>query len=249
MSQRILDWVLERYAVGELPEGITADEIAKDPSVPDRLAALQRSNAEFLARLPPRAAAREILRRRESRSSHSRRATWSAIRWAPMLAAVCAVVLLVPRAGPRGPEDELRSKGLRPHLEVYRQQNLEAEVLTPDASVRAGDVLQLRVVGATARFAAVVSIDGTGAVTLHAPEHQGAALALPDSGVQALGHAYALDAAPRFERFVLVTSEQPFDVAVVLSAARALGADPATPLALPLGLRQSSFVVRKEEMP
>jgi hypothetical protein len=60
-------------------------------------------------------------------------------------------------------------------------------------------------------------------------------------------NAYALDAAPRFERFVLVTSQKPFEVSVVLSAARAVGADPSAPLLLPPDLRQTSFVVRKEE--
>lgn len=246
MSQRIPDWVLERYAVGELPEGFRAEDIEKDPSVPERLAALRKSNAELLDRLPPAAVAREVRRRAERGAGRGAERTGSIPRWTVALAAACAVAIQLPVLSRHG-EDDTRTKGLLPHLEVYRQAGAQAEVLTPGAPAHAGDVLQLKVIGAQARFAVVVSLDGTGNVTLHAPRREGPAVELPASGIQALPQAYALDEAPRFERFILVTSDQPFDASVVLSAARAVGADPSAPLALPSGLRQSSFVVRKEQ--
>jgi len=248
MSQRIPDWVLERYAAGELPEGYRAADLEKDPSVQERLTALRQHNEDFLKRLPPAQVAREIRRRAERQAEAAAKPTWSIPRWTVALAAVCVAAVVIPSVlRQSGGDDEIRTKGLLPHLEVYRQAGNATEVLSPNAPAQAGDVLQLRIVGAGARFAAVVSVDGTGSVTPHAPQREGAALALPSSGVQVLPNAYALDAAPRFERFILVTSDQPFDVAVVLSAARALGPDPTRPLALPEGLRQSSFLVKKKE--
>ncbi|HLL55005.1 MAG TPA: ActD-like protein [Myxococcaceae bacterium] len=247
MSQRIPDWVLERHAAGELPEGFRPEDLARDPTVPERLAALRRSNAEVLERLPADAVAREVRRRAERSAAVPVRPSRRVAGWTVAFAAACLAVLVVPTFARREGDDGLRTKGLSPRLEVYRQAEPGAEVLGPNAATRAGDVLQLRVIGAGERFAAVVSLDGAGTVTLHAPSREGGAVALPPSGLLAMPNAYALDAAPRFERFVLVTAQQPFDVSVVLSAARAVGADPSAPLLLPPGLRQTSFVVRKEE--
>jgi hypothetical protein len=64
-----------------------------------------------------------------------------------------------------------------------------------------------------------------------------------------LPRAFELDAAPEFERFILVTGEKPFAASVALDAARALavrGAAARTdPLALPAGLAQTSFLLVK----
>lgn len=246
MSRHIPDWVLERFAVGQLPEGFTPEDIAQDPSVPERLAALQKSNAEVLRTYLPAQVAREV----ERRHGKSRPRAAAVRPWLPVLVPALVAAALVVALRPavlRPAEDEgLRPKGLAPHLAVYRQARSAAETLEPGAKVRAGDVLQLEVVAPGARFAVVVSIDGAGAVTLHAPEHEGAAIELPEAGVQPLPHAYALDNAPRFERFILVTAERPFDTGRVLAAARALGADATAPLGLPGGFQQSSFVVTKE---
>lgn len=247
MSRHIPDWVLERFAVGQLPEGFTPEDIAQDPSVPERLAALQKSNAEILRTHLPAQVAREVERRYgKSRPRAAAVRPWLPV-LVPALVAAALVVALRPRVSqPTAEVEIIRIKGLAPHLAVYRQAQSVAEALEPGAKVRAGDILQLEVVAPGARYAAVVSIDGAGAVTLHAPEREGAAIELPETGVQPLPHAYALDNAPRFERFILVTAERPFDTGRVLDAARALGVDAAAPLGLPSGFQQSSFVVTKE---
>ncbi len=67
-----------------------------------------------------------------------------------------------------------------------------------------------------------------------------------------LDHAYELDDAPRVERFYLIASEAPFDLAPVLAAARrAAAAAGATPplLQLPPGFEQSTFSLQKEDKP
>jgi len=66
----------------------------------------------------------------------------------------------------------------------------------------------------------------------------------------ALPHAYALDDAPRFERFFFITANDPLDVRQTLAALRMLAhrEDSATAgLELPSGLRQWSLRLRKAD--
>lgn len=251
MSQRIPDWVLERYAAGELPPGYSEASISADPSVPERLAALRKSDEEILAAHPPAGVAREVERRAHLAATRDRAAAGERrLRgfWPGALAATAAaalVAIVAPRILQGPADDELRVKG-DPHLLIYRQAaGAEPEKLSEGARARAGDVLQLRIFASDARYAAVVSIDGAGAATLHAPAREGPAMALRVGGTDTLPESYALDAAPGFERFVLVTSDRPFDAAEVLAAARALGPEPRAPLALPGSLKQTSFLLEK----
>lgn len=103
----------------------------------------------------------------------------------------------------------------------------------------------------------VVDDGASGAASLapHSPLHHPARLdgstTLQRDGAVALPQSYELDAAPAFERFVLVSADDPnaaIDPTQVMAAARALAALPTAasdPLALPAGWRQSSFLVRK----
>ena len=59
-----------------------------------------------------------------------------------------------------------------------------------------------------------------------------------------LAQAYELDDAPGFERFYLVTADEPFAVESVVDATRRAGAD--GPLDLPAAMDQSSVVLEKE---
>ena len=73
--------------------------------------------------------------------------------------------------------------------------------------------------------------------TLAAPLKTGPPFALPE--------AYRLDDAPGFERFYFVAADQPFAVDLVLTAvSHPAGAEGR--LALPAGLDQYSFALRKE---
>jgi hypothetical protein len=68
----------------------------------------------------------------------------------------------------------------------------------------------------------------------------------------ALPHAYALDDAPRFERFFFITANQPVDVQQALAALRSLARrdDSATTwLELPAGVHQWSLRLRKPDRP
>jgi hypothetical protein len=98
----------------------------------------------------------------------------------------------------------------------------------------------------------IASVDGAGVVTLHYPLREDAppeATAMAPEP-HALPHAYALDDAPRFERFFFITGSDPLDVGQTLAALRllALREDSATAgLELPTGLHQWSLRLRKAD--
>lgn len=250
----------EQLALGELPAA-QRDVVLRRPDTAARLAALQTSNAEILAAHPPAVVIAEV-RRRAARHRADRnipaRTLWLVPTFAVAAVAVAALVLWPAEDVPRDsliashvrPPDpgETRIKGLEPHLLVHRQEGERAALLTEPAQARAGDRLQLSVVAAGAKHGVVLSIDGSGVVTLHAPGDAAASTALQQDGAVALPSSYELDAAPRFERFILVTADEPLDVARIEQAARAIADAPTAaskPLDLPPGWRQRSFLVEK----
>lgn len=142
-----------------------------------------------------------------------------------------------------------RAKGLTPHLQVFRKRGDDAERLRDGQRAWPRDVLQLRYVAGDAAFGTIVSIDGNGETTLHFPERSSDDTALESGKAIALPHAYELDDAPQFERFMLITHERPVDVEMILDASRGIASTGATAattaLDLPAGFRQFSFRVQK----
>jgi hypothetical protein len=230
MSRHIPDWVLERHLVGELPEGFTAADLAADPSVPERLEKLKASDAEILEQYAPRVVAAQVRARSESRRQAARRPMMVLLP-AAALAAVVVVVVALPK------DPDILTKGLEPHLEVFRKD--QPQPLVSGVVAQPGDVVQLRVVPAGAKFGMVVAVDGEGAPVLVTPT------VLPLDAAVALPDAMELDATGDFQRFILVTSDRAFEATDVVGAARSLGKDPEARLQLPGGMKQSSFVIYK----
>jgi len=171
-----------------------------------------------------------------------------------VLSAATVVVIAVFALGrtesaPRIEAETTRVKGAA-RLLAFRHAGDRAEPLDPDALVRAGDLIQLRYNAGGKSFGVIASIDGAGAVTLHYP---GSEDAPPEDTAlspkpTALAHSYALDDAPRFERFFFVTADRPIDLAPCLAALRSLaqrGDAASASLELPAGLHQSSLRLRK----
>lgn len=148
-------------------------------------------------------------------------------------------------------DDPVRIKGLRPHLRLHRRgpAGIVEELRDGDVA-RAGDLVQISYVAAGNRNGVVVSLDGRGQVTLHHPSRSDALPTLEARGEHALDHAYELDDAQGYERFVLVTAgDEPLSPAVVVAAARNLAqrdsAARHSPLPLPARWRQSSILLQK----
>jgi anti-sigma factor RsiW len=247
------DWQIEGFVLGELPpaeQEALARAVAEDRALRARVEAIEASNRAILAAHPARVAASVI---RERIAPAPRHAPW-ARRLAIVAAASVTVVgvglgLMRMREARVDVPAETRIKGLRPHLEVFRQTPAGIEPLAEGAIAREGDLVQLTYQAAGRRFGVIVSIDGRGAVTVHHPRESRQAARLAPGEAARLSSAYRLDDAPGWERFVLVTAERPFEVASVVDAAARLagtGAAGTEPLALPSPLEQSSFVLRKD---
>jgi hypothetical protein len=142
-----------------------------------------------------------------------------------------------------------------PRLWVYRQRTVanqeQPERLSDGARAARGDLLQLAyATGRDGRYGVLLSIDGAGRVTQHLPEPGASAAATLRSANEIhLPTAYELDDAPGFERFLLITSTQPFPVASALDAARALAGQGSSARTAPLPLspdfHQTSVLLQK----
>jgi hypothetical protein len=252
VETRVPDLALERYRSGDLPAAQADDlraALAADPALRARLAALEASDGEILAAVPPAAFAAGVARR--LREAPDRPLPWRA-RLVPTAAIVAAVVaanvlLLQPPPAAPVPFGD-RAKGGSPALLLFRKAAAAAERLDSGALARADDVVQVVYQSGGHRYGVIVSIDGRGVVTRHLPSVGDVAAALAPDGVTPLAAAYRLDDAPRVERFFLVAADTPFDVPTVVEAARAPRFDPATAERLPLDppFVQASFLLRKE---
>jgi hypothetical protein len=122
--------------------------------------------------------------------------------------------------------DTERLKG-DPALVLHRKVGSGRELLRADDRVAPGDELLVSYRADDATHGVIVSIDGTGEVTLHFPADAAGSTALQQRGTVLL-HTFELDDAPAFERFLFVTADEPIEVEQVMDAARALarGSDP-----------------------
>ncbi|MBN1425495.1 ActD protein [Candidatus Fermentibacteria bacterium] len=262
---RVSDYILEQYAMGELPQPRMADlnqRIASDPDLAARLEALRSSNQQILRRYPPGWFAGEVAKRAGvSRAKASPSRSWhraSLLALVPVVsAAVLALFVL------RAPDDvsspipglgELegtRIKGMSPRLTVYRKAGKQVIRIDSTLAVQSGDILQLSYVAAGRAFGVIVSVDGRGATTLHFPETPGASTELAQEGETPIRHAYEIDDAPEFERFFFVSDSLPVSVTEVLRAAEELARTPGEAahrmLSLPT-IQQHAVLVYKKEV-
>jgi hypothetical protein len=270
-TKKVPAWLLERAAHGELAapqvDELRARLAAEGRSLEAEIAALVTSNHEIHSSVDKDRALAEI-RRRAARSTERQRRSLNF--WiAPLaLAGSLGIGLLLLRPGspspqavhPVGePEEHITFKGTRapgtPQLWVYRQRTVansqQPERLSDGARAARGDLLQLAYAsGRDGRYGVLLSIDGAGRVTQHLPEPGASTAATLRSPNEInLPSAYELDDAPGFERFLLITSPQPFPVASALNAARALAGQGAgartAPLPLSPDFHQPSVLLQK----
>jgi hypothetical protein len=262
MSERAIPELrLEQYRLGEL-RGADAAEVrealATAEGLRERLAMLERSDAEILQAYPPAAFAAEVERRRlKTDDTRDRAGAPRARGLVPVVAAAMGVALVggvvlwrgVPPGSDSGPSPMAdRMKGGSPGLLLYRRAAERAvERLAPGTVARAHDVVQLAYQSGGRAYGVIVSIDGRGTLTRHLPATGGVAAPL-QAGTVALPSAYRLDDAPLLERFYFVASDRPFAVAAVVAAARGASVDPLGADRLPLGpeFAQSSFLLMKD---
>lgn len=108
--------------------------------------------------------------------------------------------------------DEVRLKGMQPELRLHRNTPAGPERLASGAAAAAGDVIQIEFHPGDYPYGAIVSVDGSGSVTLHWPKGPDTGTALSAFRKYRLPEAFRLDAAPKFERFHLLLSRKPIDL-------------------------------------
>jgi anti-sigma factor RsiW len=251
------DLYLERFLLGELPEderGRIEQLLELDPALRDRLDALKGSDAETARRHPAPSIADEIRGRlriaemaRDEEGSGQRARGWLM----PAVAAaavVLAVGLSVLR--PPSPSDGILIKGAGAELVVFRKTPSGSERLEDGTPARPGDLIRVGYRAAGHAFGVIVSTDGRGSVTQHLPRSGGQAAALEAGATVLLDFSYELDDAPRWERFYLITGDEPFALEPVRRAARRVattGSEHSRPaLEIARGLEQSVFSLTKE---
>lgn len=242
MRRRVPDWLLERYALGELDPAQEAEIRAHLDSEPEdraRLRALREADRDFLERHPPRAIAALIHVR-----MGSRRPRWGGLAVPALASAALASLALLVVAVVDGEGGEIRMKGLAPSILLHRSQDGVVERLRDGASAREGDLVQLSYLAAGKRFGVVLSIDGKGVVSLHHPLDSAWAAPLSSEGTVSLPYAYELDDAPDFERFFFLAADEPFSVHEALDAAGRMEPG-ASRLPLREEIVQASFLLRK----
>jgi hypothetical protein len=246
-DQRVPDWLLERLAAGELDEARAVQvkgRLEREEGGLGRLAALEISNREILGAHPPGPVAAEVNRRWRRKQTAPRRGPGAILFALPVVGAAAIMAVYVGRAHPPVPsavDDQTRIKGgvVSPRIRVYRKEGEKVRLLVDGALVRPRDTVQVAYLAGGRRYGAVLSVDGRGVVTLHLPEQPGDSPVLATRGETALPHAYELDAAPGFERFVFVTAARPFRVQEIASALQ-------QGKPLPAGMDQAVLTVRKE---
>lgn len=161
------------------------------PVPPEELAELARSDAEIRATLPP------LRRKLPLRPALG----------ALALAAGLALALRQPPE-PQAPE-ALESTLIKGNIQLLAWTPSHQRV-SDGSALGSGDVLQLAFVSAGWTQGAILSVDGAGTVTQHLPEQGARSVELPPNGL--LPSSFQLDDAPEYERFLFVTSDQPFEL-------------------------------------
>jgi len=248
---RISQKIIERVHLGEATPAERARVLA-DPEARAKLEALPAQDRAFFAAWPADVMVPAIERKlRVARAGEAQaRSRVPSGLWIlpPVLAAILGVLLVAtqPDGAPDTLLEETTAKGLAPSLKLYLPGEDGPLPLMPDATLHAGDVIQIGWQAGDATHGVIVSIDGGGSVTLHFPEAAGGSTLLP-TGEQHTPHAFRLDDAPAYERFFLVTANEAIDTAAVVAAAETLAHTDARTGDLPIDpkLRQSSQLVHK----
>ena len=244
------DWLVERAALDEVaPASRDRLERADRGELAGRIAALRDENAAELVAYPPGPAVAQIDARVAAARKRRRTRHLGLLAAAVGAAAAIALFVSIDRT-PQTPEQEdgIRVKG-SPRLLAFRQTDGTVERLEQDTLVNPGDLIQLRYNGGGRAHGVIASIDGAGVVTLHFPTAENAPTALA-AKTTALPHSYALDDAPRFERFFIITADTPISVRDTLASLRQLASRDDSEDAAPdlrAGQTQWSLRLRKPE--
>ena len=226
---KISDFKLERYLLGDLPEGemqALREREACDEIFAARVREMREQGERFLAENPFSAIEDKLknAERSEILPNRSFNTLWLKIAAALVIAlgVFSAVVLNRNVATYEGSgtsmevaladtDDGTRIKGMSASLEVWKKTGDSAVQMVNLGDAFEGDEIQLRYRVPQKCFGMLFSMDGNGTITMHMGEGD-KAIELEPGKMTTLPFAYKLDNAPKFEKFFLLTSEKSFKI-------------------------------------
>lgn len=253
---------LEKYLLGALPDSerkALDARIAADPALAKTVERMRSEDLAFAARFPAETIVPEI---QAAALPKPRPQTVPTLEWrkgialafpvggrrtfAFALMLLCAAPLLLWKL-PSETRGE-RLKGKQAELRLYRNTAAGPERVVSGSQAAAGDVFQVELHPGTFAYGAVVSVDGNGSVTLHWPSDPVGATAWSALPGHRLPSSFQLDDSPRFERFHLLLSRQPLDLADWRARVRASAGRDETWLAsqAPDSVRIVTFTLNKK---
>jgi hypothetical protein len=231
-------FLLERYKLGEVSAEeklLVENALARDVSLADSLAALQRADLDFWRRFP-----REEFFPKDAGKRRARFAGVKGLRrvhpavWGLCAAAVILVVTIpifvMRNSAHQMPDDRMKGASAEEssiELNVYLRGKTAGEgiKLADQADIHSGETIQLtyRVQeDASERYGVIFSIDGRASVTMHYPYSIWQSTQLVSGRAVPLDEAYTLDDAPDYEIFFFVVDDEPVETENILNDAKHL---------------------------
>ena len=226
---KISDFKLERYLLGELPESEMAalqKREAEDEIFAARVAEMRLQGKRFVAENPFAALEERIEAAGgvENRAVAPRNTLWLKVAAALVIAlGIFSAVVLNRNVDTFDSQNALmevamadmdngtRIKGMQASLEVWKKTGDSAVQMVNLGNASEGDEIQLRYRVPQKCFGMLFSMDGNGTITMHMGEGN-KAIELEPGKMTTLPFAYKLDNAPKFEKFFLLTSQNAFEI-------------------------------------
>jgi len=233
-DKKIPDMYLEQFVLGELnaeKEAEIRELMEHNGEINTRVRSISESNNQFLSEKHHSSIQSDINRRVIRRLIKSEKKEFQPWQFASVgMIAILALYLVTPYSY-YSPQKEIESqiyetpsdirlKGIKPELHIYRKQNNFVEHIENKQLVKENDLLQIKYQGAGYQYGLIFSVDGRGETTLHFPEAKDQSNKIQPQGDIALPFAYQLDDAPNYERFFLITSHKKFDIDEVLTLSK-----------------------------
>ena len=226
---KISDFKLERYLLGELPEKEMRDfqeRELSDEIFAARVAEMREQGKRFVAENPFEALEAKMDAADEAADGNVISGLWLKVAAALVIAlGVFSMVVLnrnvetysgesaTMEVAMANVDDGTRIKGMSASLEVWKKTGDSAVQMVNLGDASEGDEIQLRYRVPQKCFGMLFSMDGNGTVTMHMGDGNNA-IELEPGKMTTLPFAYKLDNAPKFEKFFLLTSQNSFAIDV-----------------------------------
>ena len=229
---KISDFKLERYLLGELPQNemkALQQREAEDEIFAARVREMREQGKRFLAE-NPFAVLEDRIEETEAAANSAEISSQNFL-WLKVAAALVialgifsAVVLnrdvatydnnsASMEVAMAEVDNGTRIKGMQASLEVWKKTGDSAVQMVNLGDASEGDEIQLRYRVPQKCFGMLFSMDGNGTVTMHMGEGNNA-IELEPGKMTTLPFAYKLDNAQKFEKFFLLTSQNAFAINV-----------------------------------